>query len=643
VAFYENVAKGGVGLVTVEESICEYPLGASNSPHVRLDDDRYIPGLARLAEAIHEQGRPAVVQITHAGPAHSPLQPEGQQPVAPSSLDPPAEPTMAVARELTVDEIHGLVEKFGQAARRVKEAGFDGVEMHMAHYALVNAFLSRIQNKRTDEYGCDSLENRARFSVEILRRVRELCGEEFVVGVRMNGKEWGHELGTTNEEAIEFATMFEAAGADYLQVSGYGYGEHWLCAFPDLVLYPEVTPTTKKLADRIPAGALIPEAAEIKAAVGIPVSGVGRLSLESAAKAVAEGEVDLVCLGRRLMADPELPRKAAEGRIDDIRPCLGCSYCLHTLFLNVPVECRVNAFLGHEADMVVEPAEVKKRVMVVGAGPAGLEAARVAALRGHEVTVFDRAPRLGGLLNMASLIKGKEPDELQPLIEYYQHQFRALGVKVELGHEITAEEAKEFSPDAVVVATGGRPVGPALEVLDNSKAVSTEDLKKRAGKVVSLLGPERVAALTKVFLPTGKRVVVVGGDLAGLEAAVFLTTRGKQVTIVEEAEQVGRGELIHWMVRMMPWLEARGIPVHTGVTYKEVNRDGLVIETAEGGRKLIEADTVMMVTTYGRDSKLYDALEGVVAERYLVGDAKGDEPAYIAGAVRDGAVVGLTL
>ena len=197
-AFYDTLAQGGVGLVTVEESICDYPLGASNVPHIRLDDDRFLPGLTRLAETIHRHDVPAVVQITHAGPAHNPQQPDGGQPVAPSSVDPPTEPSFAVARELTVDEIPDLVEKYARAAERCQEAGFDGVEIHMAHYALANAFLSRIQNKRQDEYGCDSLENRARFSVEILRRVRELCGDDFLVGVRMNGKEWGHPLGTTS-------------------------------------------------------------------------------------------------------------------------------------------------------------------------------------------------------------------------------------------------------------------------------------------------------------------------------------------------------------------------------------------------------------------------------------------------------------
>jgi len=210
--FYRSLAKGGPGQITIEESLSDYPLGASNMPHLRLDDDRFIPGLKRLADAIHEYDIPTFVQITHAGPAHNPEQPDGGQPIGPSAIDPPSEPTFAATRELTLEEIEDLIEKFAQAARRCKDAGFDGAELHCAHYALVNAFLSKRQNKREDEFGCKSLEDRARFPVRILKRMRELCGPDFILGVRMNGREWGDPLGTTTEEAIEFAKMFESAG-----------------------------------------------------------------------------------------------------------------------------------------------------------------------------------------------------------------------------------------------------------------------------------------------------------------------------------------------------------------------------------------------------------------------------------------------
>lgn len=221
-AWHESLAEGGAGLITVEEVAIDYPLGV-HIPHIRVDDDKFIPGLSELAEVVHKHNCPIFVQLQHDGPAH--LQSvSGLQPVAPSSLDPPVDATYAIARALFVSEIKELVEKYAQAALRIKKAGFDGVEMHMAHYGLINAFLSRIQNKRQDEYGCQNLENRARFAIDILQRVRELVGSEFVIGARMVAKEWGHKLGTTPEEAARFAKMFEKAGADYLQVSAWGYG-----------------------------------------------------------------------------------------------------------------------------------------------------------------------------------------------------------------------------------------------------------------------------------------------------------------------------------------------------------------------------------------------------------------------------------
>ncbi|MEJ5201663.1 MAG: NAD(P)/FAD-dependent oxidoreductase [Anaerolineales bacterium] len=641
VNFYRAVARGGPGMITVEESICDYPLGASNQPHIRLDDDRFIPGLSRLASAIHEYDVPAVVQITHAGPAHNPLQPNGGQPIAPSSIDPPSEPTFAMARELTKAEIEELIEKFAQAARRCKDAGFDGVELHSAHYALVNAFLSRRQNKRHDEYGCDTLENRARFPVSILKRMRELCGPDFVLGVRMNGREWGDPLGTTNEEAIAFAKMFEAAGANYLQVSAYGYGPFWMAAFPDYVAVMG-PPDVKSFVDRLPDGALIPDAAEIRKAINIPVSGVGRLSFETAEKVVREGLVDLAAFGRHFMADPEFPIKLKEGRREDIRPCNGCLYCLHVLFLNLPVECRVNPFMGHEGEMIISPAEKRKKVLVIGAGPAGLEAARVAALRGHDVTVYDKASEIGGLMPMAAFIKSGGTDEIPPLLDWYERQLKNLNVKLSLGKEVTVDVVKKLAPDAVVVATGGKPVQAPIS---NGKVVTTEELKSRAKGFVRLLGPDALSALTKIFLPTGKRVVVVGSDLAALQTVEFLVKRGKQVTLVDTAENIGKGTGIHLLVKYPLWLQAVGVAVYTGVKkYKAVNKEGLVIETKEGQEVTLECDTVMVVTQYGQNTDLFDALEGIVQERYLVGDAASAEgPAYIHGAIRDGANVALKI
>lgn len=640
VNFYQTLAQGSPGQITIEESICEYPAGASNVPHIRLDEDRFIPGLTRLASAIHEYGIPTIVQITHAGPAHSPNQPDAVQPIAPSSIEPPSEPFFAVARELSLAEIEALIEKFAQAALRCQKAGFDGVELHCAHYALVNAFLSRRQNKRHDAFGCDTLDNRARFPVRIIQRMRELCGPDFMLGVRMNGREWGDPLGTTSEEAISFAQMFEAAGANYLQVSAYGYGAFWMAAFPDYVavLAP---PDVAEFTHRLDSGALIPEAAMIRKAVSIPVSGVGKLSFESADSAVRSGQIDLAAFGRHFMVDPQFPIKLKEGREEEIRPCCSCLHCLHVLFTNQPVECRVNPFMGHETDMVITPTTTPKKVMVVGAGPAGLEAARVAALRGHHVALYDRAGDIGGLMPMAAFIKAGGQDDLPPLINWFERQLKQLDVKIHLGQEVTPALVKSVAPDALILAVGGKPQDPPVH---NGKVVTTETLKNSAKGFVRLLGPDAMASLTRLFLPTGKRVVVVGSDLAGLETVEFLVQRGKQVTLVDTAEQIGRGVDIHLMIKYPLWLQALGIPVYTGVKSMQAEKPGLVITTKDGETVQIECDTVMVVTQYGLNDSLYNALDGLVAERYLIGDAHSTAgPGYIHGAIRDGAKAGLAV
>jgi NADPH-dependent 2,4-dienoyl-CoA reductase/sulfur reductase-like enzyme len=282
-----------------------------------------------------------------------------------------------------------------------------------------------------------------------------------------------------------------------------------------------------------------------------------------------------------------------------------------------------------------------KDVMVVGAGPAGMEAARVAAQRGHRVTLYDKARELGGLMPMAAFIKGAKPDKLLAALEYYATQLRKLGVRIELGREVTPALVAQAEPDAVILAPGGAPVDPAIPGLERANAVTTGELKAQAKGFVRMLGPKQVNFLTRLFLPTGKRVVVVGGDLAGLEIAQFLAKRGKAITVVERAETIGHGMLVQWRARFTPWAQARGISIHTGVQYKEITARGLRIETQQGDERLVEADTVMVVTQYRHNRTLYEALAGQVPALYLIGDARQEEPAYFAGAIHDGTRAGL--
>lgn len=645
--FYATIAKGGVGLVIVEESCCEYPLGASNIPHIRLDDDKYISGLSELAAAIHQHDCPAFIQITHAGPAHKSV--DGQQPVAPSRIDPPPEPGMELAREMTLSEIKEKIELYSQAALRVKKAGFDGCEVHLAHYAMGNSFLSRIQNKRTDEYGCETLANRARFGCDILRRTRELVGPDFVMGVRLSAIELGHPLGTTNQEAVEFAKMFEAAGADYIQSSGYGYNEFFVCWAPDQMIYPEIPETAKDFAKRIPEGSLLKYAAEIKKAVSIPVSGVGRLDCENGEKALKDGIIDMVWLGRRVMVDPAYPNKVKDGRFDDIRPCVGCMNCLSHLFTNTPVQCRWNGFMGREYELCdgidFPQAAKKKKVMVVGAGPGGMEAARVAALRGHSVTLYDKEKSIGGLLPLATFIKGSEFDNLSLAYKWYDNQLKKISnLTLSLGTAVTPELVEKMRPDALILSPGSNSVLPNIPGIDKSIVVSTGQLKEKAKSYLKYLSSGMMSKLSKIYMPVGKRVIVVGGDLKGLEAAEFLAKRGKQVTIVENGDQLGKGMNLWIQFKFFPWMQANpNITTHVGVTYEQITDSGMVISTQSGEKITLEADTVMVMELDRKNDDLHRAIMGKVPEIYFIGDAKDDENAWLEGTISDAVRAGMAV
>jgi 2,4-dienoyl-CoA reductase (NADPH2) len=614
---------------------------------VRVDDDRFIPGLTRLAAAVHKHDVPCVVQITHAGPAHS-SKISGGQPKAPSSIDPPSEPGLfEIAREMTHQEVLDLIEMWAQAARRCKDAGFDGVEIHQAHYALGNAFLSKRQNKRTDEFGCQNMDNRTRVGTSIIRRVRELCGADFLVGVRLSNKEWGDPLGTSNEEACDIAKRFEQAGVDYIQSSAYGYNAFTLCAFPDLVIYPETAPEAKEFAARIDhGGALIPETGQVKKAVEIPVSGVGRLSFAEADKAIQDGKMDLAVFGRQFMADPEFPQKLREGREDEIRLCSRCLHCLHIMWTYQPVQCRCNPFAGNELTMSITPAQTKKKVMVVGAGPAGLEAARVASLRGHEVSIWDRDKELGGATRMAMFIKGEENDHLTEFVAWYDRMLKKQGVTRHLGKEVTAQIVEKEHPDVVILAPGAEAVEPELPVKKGAKVQTTEEQRKQAATALSMFGAKVTSAATKIFLPGGKKIVVVGSDLPGIEAAEFLTKRGKEVTILDDVPAPFDGVDIQWLLKLAfpgGYFERKGIRVVPGVTFNEITKEGVTFTGPDGKQETIACDSVLVVNKHRKNDALAAELKGKVPEVHVIGDAMSDKLGYVYGATHSAAELALTI
>jgi 2,4-dienoyl-CoA reductase (NADPH2) len=634
--FYETVAKGGTSLVIIEHGFVDFPLGVTGPGRLANSDDKYLPGLTKLAKVIHKSDTPCFIQLGHAGPAQWKKVP--QQPVSSSSLGraESPHPHYGQSKELSTSEIKGLVEKFARGAQRAKKAGFDGVELHGAHNYLINSFLSCAWNKRHDSYGCEDLENRTRFVVEIIRAIREFVGENFVIGVRVNGAEYGVKGALTSQESQGIAKILELAGADYLSVSAWGFGPYNRLIYPEQILYPEPEVSLARKVRR--PGALVPLAAAIKRVVAIPVIAAGRLDAELGEWILKKDMADLIGLNRRFFADPEYASKVATGRLEDIAPCTGCLECLSRVEQGQPIRCRINAAFGRGYEFKIKPAERRKKVIVVGGGPAGMEAARVAAIRGHEVSLYEKGKKLGGLIPLAAMIKGTEVEALPDVCRYLERQVRKLGVQIKLGTEVNAALIKEAKPDVVIIATGGLPATPEIPGIKRSNVVSSQTLHKQVKFFMKFAGPKLLRWLSRFYLPIGKRVIVIGGLIQGCETAEFLVKLGRKVTVVETSDKLGTGTPEVNRPRLLWWLAKNNVFLLSGVTYDEITDTGLNIITKEGERQALAADTILAVIPPSPNIALFEALKGKVPDVYLIGDSK-HESHLILGAVSDGSEV----
>lgn len=607
-AYYEERAKGGVALVIVEVSCVDYPRGKALRGQISIGHDKYLPGLAELAEVIKRHGAKAAIQLHHAGRSTTTAI-VGCQPVAPSPIAPPGYEN---PRELTAEEIGELVSCYALAAERAKKAGFDGVEIHGAHLYLIAQFLSAAWNRRRDIYG-GSLENRARFLLEIIKQSREMVGSRYPLWVRVNGAEYGTENGITLEETQKVARWAEKAGADAIHVSAWGEGA---------ALYKfAIVPMTE------PEGLLVPLAEGIKKVVGIPVIAVGRIRPELGEKVLRDGKADFISMGRALIADPDLPNKVIAGNLEDIRPCLSCNSCTDLRTLETGMACQVNAAAGREREFFLAPAARSRKVLVIGGGPAGIEAARVARLRGHQVTLCEKQPQLGGQLLLASIPPYKST--IVRFTDYLVRQVMKLGVEIRLQEEASPALAEQLHADVVVVATGVIPFIPPIPGIDTAKTVLAEEV---------LLGKE-----------VGARVVIIGGEVVGCEVAEYLAAKGKAVTVCEVAEYTtDTGEVVKrgafaektppsLRLRLLDRLSKMGVRMLGGVKYEEIQDTGLLITTSEGGKTFLPADTIVIAAGSKPDTRLYEQLKGKV-EVYLVGDCA--RPGRIMDAVADGHRVG---
>ena len=545
---------------------------------------------------------------------------------------------------MTIEEIKWLIGRFADAAERAKRAGAYGVEIHGGHGYIISSFISPKTNTRTDEYG-GSVENRARLLTDVIRAVKARVGKDFPVWCRIDGKEFLVENGITEEMAEQTALLAEAAGADAIHVSAYGN--------PAMTGAFTMAPLVHARCG------FVPLAERIKRKVKVPVITVGRIEPEDGERLIAEGKADFIAMARKLVADPELPKKLAEGRAESIRPCIACYTCVGEIFLNRPLICAANPLAGKEHEITIAPAKARKRVLVVGGGPAGMEAARTATSRGHEVILCEKGDRLGGTLFFASILY---PDN-ERLLDWLRSQVSTLPIEVRLNTEVTPSLVRETKPDVVIVATGARrelPNIPGVDLPhvmggDDMRALITGSDKKAAAKLSAVqravlgLGRAtgistnlaRVREMTKLWMPIGKRVAIIGGGLVGVELSLFLHERKREVSIIEAVKKLATELAIPRRWHVLYELRQSPVRVLTETTVESIGKKEIVCKDKEGQPITIPADSVILATDVQGNRALADSLQGLGCEVHVIGDSAA--LGFLKGAIRDGFEVGRSI
>jgi len=596
---YRLRAAGGPAMVIVEA--CAVSSEGIVSPHqARIYDDRFVEGLSRIAAVMKAEGAVPAVQIHHGGRQTSPRVIK-RNPVAPSPL--PCPTIRSEVEPLTIEGIQEIVQKFGDAAERSLQAGFELIEIHGAHGYLINQFLSRFSNIREDEYGGD-ISGRSRFAMEILKEVRKRVGEEYPIAFKISAQEFVPN-GLTVEESIDILRLLMESGMDLVQVSaGNDATPEWICQ----PMFMEK--------------ACLADSSEIiKKALNIPVMAVGRINDPLIAdEIIAQRKADLVCIGRGLLADPELPKKAKEGRLEDIRTCIACNTCMESIFRKGRVECLVNPMLGREKEMAFRPADVRKKVMVIGGGPGGLNVAWVAARRGHDVHLFEKQSVLGGQLLLGSVTTYKK--ELLNLIRFQKRQAEKFGVNCHLNHKVTMETVKEENPDVVILATGSSPSLPPVPGIEKDIVVPYSHV---------LDGQEEAK----------KKSVVVGGGPTGCEVAYHLSEQGCPVTIVEMLPKIGTR--LETMTRklLLRKLKENQVQFMTDCRLSRIEDNGVMVTDKDGQEKFVEAQRVVMTVGNRPDNELYAKIVPLGYEVHQIGDCL--EPRSAKAAIYEGAVLGRTI
>lgn len=587
IAYHEHKARGGFGLIITEDfAISPTAGGFKTLPGLWCDEQ--IPSHRELTDRVHAQGAKIICQIYHAGRETS-SDITGVHNIAPSPIK---EPTVAeTPREMTIAEIHQMVEDFGSAARRARAAGFDGVEIHAAHGYMIEQFLSPFSNRRCDEYG-GTIQNRCRFMVEVIKEIRKQCGADFIIQMRLSAVEYvpgGLEI----EESKVIAQIAEDAGLNSINISQGVYASVHIINPPSCIGH----------------GAYINNAYEIKKAVSIPVIGVGRINDPAIAEAIiSSGKTDMCIMARASLADPDMPRKAAAGEYDDIIHCVGCLQgCIGENSKGNKIRCLVNPMTGMEDEYHIEPASAPGHIVVVGGGVAGCEAAIVAAQRGHKVTMLEQSDEIGGQFISASIPIGK--GEFNSFIVWQKHMLKKLGVDVVYGAKADRELIDGYKPDAVIIASGSIPAMPPIPGLAQYSHTAHEFLRGRRD--------------------FGSKVVVIGGGLVGAETADHMAVHGaSDVTVLEmQPEIMTDGEYIPTLY-LKKRFKDYGVHVETSAVVKQIEEHAVVYVKDSETFLIDGVDTIVNATGVMPDCTVADALRNAPYKVVVAGDANSAKNGY---------------
>ena len=657
-SYYEERAKGGVGLIILETSAITWPAGASMPYMIGFSKDEFVSDLKSLTQRVHQHGAKIAAQLNHSGKIAQEDTIAGRPIPVPSI--PKSQPSDMFGlltqdeimnfikaggpdgkgpryHEMTVDEIKEEIDNFAKAAKRAKMANFDAVEVHAGHGYLISSFLSPAVNKRTDQYG-GTTEKRAQFFIEVIEAIKREVSDDFPVLVRLDANEYRIEGGITPKDFLITSMLAEKAGADALDVSSYGNTSKGI-AFTEAPLVHE-------------PGGFLKFARMAKDKVSIPIIAVGRVELDVAENGLKNNDFDFLAMGRKLLADPGLPNKILSGQEHLIRPCIYCYVCVSQIFINKPMMCAVNSQLGneHRNEKIIYSTARQKNILVIGAGPSGMEAARLLAMQGHHVEVWEKEKDIGGTVRIATL--AYEPNG--QLITYLDNSLKELGVKIKRNTLATIENIQSFQADHVLVAVGANRDAPSIPGKDLNHVFDGEQLRGllfgsdlaaikklsifqrfilKIGRASQILrNVKALTLLSKIWMPISKNIIIIGGDLVGLELAEFLIERGRKVTVLEPSASLGPNLSIVRRSRVVHLLKENGATLLTNAKINEISKEGVLYEHDEEAH-LSKADQVIIAMGANPNLELTNALKDKNIAVIPIGDCTS--VGYIHGAIAD--------